>query len=126
VEQKPMSEIERLLKKKYMGVWSRGEEVTAVRRSKFPSKAQAYNVENRKSRTFSRPSVSGMPSKVNSVTIVLFVMFMDESAPGSLWKEILGDIYYVCGLEEFKLQGWKKEKDADIYLEMSSQNCLSW
>lgn len=108
MEQKPMSEIERLLKKKYMGVWSRGEEVTAVRRSKFPSKAQAYNVENRKSRTFSRPSVSGMPSKVNSVTIVWFVMFMDESAPGSLWKEILGEIYCVCRLE-FRSQGWRKK-----------------
>lgn len=84
MEQKPMSKMERFPKKKYMGVWSCGEEMTAVRRSKFPSRAQAYNVENRKSRTFSRPSVSGMPSKVNSVTIVWFVMFMDESAPGSL------------------------------------------
>lgn len=108
MEQKPMSKMERFPKKKYMGVWSCGEEMTAVRRSKFPSRAQAYNVENRKSRTFSRPSVSGMPSKVNSVTIVWFVMFMDESAPGSLWKEILGEIYCVCRLE-FRSQGWRKK-----------------
>ena len=31
---------------------------------------------------------------------------MDETAPGSLWKEILHDIGYVCVLEEFKSQRW--------------------
>lgn len=107
MEQKPKSKMERFPKKKYMGVWSRWEDMTAVRMRKFPRRAQAYSAENRKSRTFSRPAVSGMPSKVNSVTIVWFVMFIEESAPEILWEEIVGIIYYAYDLDDIKSLEWK-------------------
>lgn len=86
MEQNPKSKMERFPKKKYMGVWSRGEVMTAVRMSMFPRRAQPYSEQNRKRRTFSRPAVSGMPIRVNSVTRVRFVMFMEESAAGCLEK----------------------------------------
>lgn len=70
VEEKPRSNMERFPKKKYIGVCSREEETIAVRMSTFPNRVHKYNEENRKKRTVSRPSVSGIPNRMNSVTNV--------------------------------------------------------
>ena len=109
--------MERFPKKKYMGVWSCWEDMTAVRMRKFPRRAKVYSAENRRSRTFSRPAVSGMPSKVNSVTIVWFLMFIEEPNPGKL-----SELKRQCYLPRYVLDRTASPNDG-VYFVSSAPNC---
>ena len=72
VEMKPMSAKERLERKKYMGVWRWGSEVTASMMSMFPSMVTRYmNRKRIKSKGCSSGS-SESPRRKNSETLVRF------------------------------------------------------
>ena len=72
VEMKPMSAKERLERKKYMGVWRRGSEVTANMMSRFPSTVTRYMDRNRTQSKGCSSASSERPRRKNSETLVRF------------------------------------------------------
>ena len=72
VEMKPMSAKERLERKKYMGVWRWGSEVTAWMMSRFPSTVTRYMDRNRTQSKGCSSGSSVRPRRKNSEILVRF------------------------------------------------------
>ena len=72
VEMKPMSTKDRLDRKKYMGVWRRGSEVTANMMSRFPSTVTRYMDRKRTQSKGCSSASSERPRRKNSETLVRF------------------------------------------------------
>ena len=69
---KLMSAKDRLERKKYMGVWRWGSEVTANMMSRFPSTVTRYMDRNRTQSKGSSSGSSERPRRKNSETLVRF------------------------------------------------------
>ena len=72
VETKPMSAKDRLERKKYMGVWRWGSEVTANMMSRFPNTVTRYMDRNRIQSKGCSSGSSERPRRKNSETLVRF------------------------------------------------------
>ena len=70
VETKPMSAKDRLQRKKYMGVWRWGSEVTARMMSRFPNMVTRYMDRNSPRRRGCSSGSSERPRRKNSETLV--------------------------------------------------------
>ena len=92
VEMKPMSTKDRLERKKYMGVWRWGSEVTANMMSRFPNTVTRY-MDRKRTQSKGCSSVSSeKPKRKNSETLVRFPV--------------------LCILDTFgkRKEGWKQRK----------------
>lgn len=76
VEMKPISTMDRLKGKKYMGVWRWESELTVRMMSRFPHSAKRYMDKKRPKRTICRSGSSESWMKWNSGTDVEFHMFL--------------------------------------------------
>ena len=72
LEMKPMSAKDRLERKKYMGVWRWGSELTARMMSRFPSTVTRYMDRKSPTRNGCSSGSSDRPRRKNSETLVRF------------------------------------------------------
>ena len=72
VEMKLMSAKDRLVRKKYMGVWRWGSEVIARMMNRFPSMVTRYMDRNRTQSKGCSSGSSERPRRKNSETVVIF------------------------------------------------------
>ena len=90
VEMKPMSTEDRLERKKYMGVWRQGSEVTANTMSRFPSMMTRYMDRKRTQSKGCSSESSESPRRKNSETLVRFpvLCILDTSGKRKqVWKQ---------------------------------------
>ena len=90
VEMKLMSAKDRLERKKYMGVWRWGSEVTANMMSRFPNTVTRYMDRNRIQSKGCSSGSSERPRRKNSETLVRFPVLCSLDTSGKrkeVWKQ---------------------------------------